>query len=425
MLLTYYGDDFSGSTDVMEALTLGGVPTVLFLEPATPQALERFPECMAVGVAGMSRSESPAWMDANLPSVFQALSRLGAPLCHYKICSTFDSSPTCGSIGRAVEIGSRVFGSSAVPMIVGAPVLRRYVLFANLFASVDGLSFRIDRHPTMSKHPVTPARESDLRRVLMEQTSLPTGLVDILALQQRQGLERFREEAANGAGIVLFDTFDEISLSEAGRAVWESKSAFAVGSSGVEYALLAHWRQQGVLPPKPEVRDAGVADRVLVVSGSCSPRTAEQIEWAMGNGFRGIRVDPGAIDEASVRESALAALVAGESVVVYSARGPADILERPGLQEEVGLVLGRLSADLVRRSGVRRIVIAGGDTSGRAGRALGITALTMVRPFAPGSPLCRVWAPESGVDGIEILFKGGQVGSVQLFGEVRAGKLAS
>ncbi len=88
MLLTYYGDDFSGSTDVMEALTLGGVPAVLFLEPPTPQALQRFPDCKAVGVAGVSRSESPVWMDANLPAIFRALGDLGAPLCHYKVCST-------------------------------------------------------------------------------------------------------------------------------------------------------------------------------------------------------------------------------------------------------------------------------------------------------------------------------------------------
>lgn len=425
MLLTYYGDDFSGSTDVMEALTLGGVPAVLFLEPPTPQALERFPECQAVGVAGVSRSESPAWMEVHLPRIFSALSDLGAPLCHYKVCSTFDSSPTHGNIGKAVEIGRSVFGATTVPMVVGAPVLRRYVLFANLFATVEGVSYRIDRHPTMSRHPVTPMREGDLRVHLSEQTALATGLVDILALQQGMGLERFRDEAARGTAIVLFDTLDEPTLIEAGRAIWESKSAFSVGSSGVEYALLAYWRRQGLLPPKPAVHDAGVVDRLLVVSGSCSPRSGEQIEWAVRNGFRGLRIDPLAFDEDGIRASALAALAGGESVVVYSAAGPGDIIDKPGLQQELGLRVGRFAADLVRRSGVRRIVVAGGDTSGRVGQALGITALTMVRPFAPGSPLCRIWASESWTDGVEILFKGGQVGGVRLFGEVRDGRTIS
>jgi uncharacterized protein YgbK (DUF1537 family) len=422
MLLTYYGDDFSGSTDVMEALTLGGVPAVLFLEPPSPEALKRFPECKAVGVAGVSRSESPEWMAGNLSGVFRALGQIGAPICHYKVCSTFDSSPTHGSIGKAVEIGREVFGDGAVPMVVGAPVLRRYVLFANLFATVEGVSFRIDRHPTMSRHPVTPMREGDLRVHLAAQTKLATGHVDILALQRAEGLERFREEAGRGAEIVLFDTLDDQSLREAGRAIWESKCAFAAGSSGVEYALLAYWREQGMLPARPEVRDAGAVDPLLVVSGSCSPRTGEQIEWAMRNGFRCIRVNPSAFDEQSICESARTALARGESVVVYSAAGPGDIVDKPGLQQELGLSLGRLTADLVRSSGVRRVVVAGGDTSGRVGQALGITALTMVRPFAPGSPLCRIWAEESWIDGAEILFKGGQVGGVSLFGEVRAGK---
>jgi uncharacterized protein YgbK (DUF1537 family) len=249
--------------------------------------------------------------------------------------------------------------------------------------------------------------------------------VDILALQSGKGLETFRGEVSRGAAIVLFDTLDEASLSEAGRAIWESKSRFAAGSSGVEYALLAYWRQQGLLPPRPEIHDAGSVDRMLVVSGSCSPRSGEQIEWAMRNGVRGIRVNPLAIEEAAVQEAALLALSGGDSVVIYSAAGPGDIIDKPGLQQQLGLTLGRLTAGIVRRSGVRRIVVAGGDTSGRAGQALGITALTMVRPFAPGSPLCRIWASESWIDGAEILFKGGQVGSIGLFGEVRNGKTDS
>ena len=77
---------------------------------------------------------------------------------------------------------------------------------------------------------------------------------------------------------------------------------------------------------------------------------------------------------------------------------------------------------MLRRSGIRRMVVAGGDTSGRVGQALGIKALTMVRPFAPGSPLCRVWSDNTAADGLEILFKGGQVGGQALFGEVRQGR---
>ena len=89
LLLAYYGDDFTGSTDAMEAMTAAGVPTVLFLDVPAPDALARFPDARCVGIAGSSRGRSPAWMDAELPRAFAALARLGAPILHYKVCSTF------------------------------------------------------------------------------------------------------------------------------------------------------------------------------------------------------------------------------------------------------------------------------------------------------------------------------------------------
>ena len=108
-LLSYYGDDLTGSTDVMEALSMSGVPTVLFLDIPDNALLKRFADCRAFGLAGTSRSRPPEWMDENLPRAFGWLKSLGAPVCHYKVCSTFDSSPTVGNIGRAIEIGRDVF----------------------------------------------------------------------------------------------------------------------------------------------------------------------------------------------------------------------------------------------------------------------------------------------------------------------------
>jgi uncharacterized protein YgbK (DUF1537 family) len=91
LLLTFYGDDFTGSTDTMEALQTNGVPTVLFLEPPAPDLLAgRFAGVRAVGLAGISRSLSPAQMHAELYPKFRALQALGAPFVHYKVCSTFD-----------------------------------------------------------------------------------------------------------------------------------------------------------------------------------------------------------------------------------------------------------------------------------------------------------------------------------------------
>lgn len=431
LLLTYYGDDFTGSTDVMEALTVRGLPTVLFLDPPTREDLGRFPGYRAAGVAGLSRSQSPEWMDANLPAVFEALRALNAPICHYKVCSTFDSSPRHGSIGRAIEIGRRVFGTATAPLVVGAPVLRRYVLFGNLFAWAAGEMHRIDRHPTMSRHPVTPMDEGDLRRHLARQTDLHCGLVDILALHSGRGAEQWERLRADGIPIALFDTLDAASLREAGRAIWDNRSQapmFAAGSSGLEYALLAWWESLGILPPQAPPAGAGAVDRMLVVSGSCSPVTASQIQWALANGFTGVAIDaPAFAEDGAEFERALGLadqyLSEGRSPIVYSACGPADVTAdaTPQFRDRLGQRLGALAAELHRRHPLKRTVIAGGDTSGHAGHALRIQALTMIRPFAPGSPLCRMWSHEPTWTGREILLKGGQVGSETLFGEVRAG----
>jgi hypothetical protein len=121
LLLSFVGDDFTGSTDAMEALTRAGLRTVLFLRPPTSDDLQAFPGVRAVGVAGASRALPTEQMEAHLRPLFESLRALGTPLVHYKVCSTFDSSPTVGSIGRAIEIGQSVFDSPWVPLVVGAP----------------------------------------------------------------------------------------------------------------------------------------------------------------------------------------------------------------------------------------------------------------------------------------------------------------
>ena len=71
---------------------------------------------------------------------------------------------------------------------------------------------------------------------------------------------------------------------------------------------------------------------------------------------------------------------------------------------------------------VRRLLVAGGDSSSFAAATLGIQALTMIAPLAPGAPLCRAHASGSPADGIEINFKGGQVGTDDYFGRVVRGR---
>ena len=438
-VVAFYGDDFSGSTDVMEVLAANGLETVLFLDIPERRQLERFPNCRAIGIAGCSRSQSPAWMDAHLPQIFRALKALQPSLCHYKVCSTFDSSPRIGNIGRALEIGQEVFGSAYVPLVVGAPALRRYCVFGNLFATVGVETYRLDRHPTMSQHPVTPMAESDLQLHLAAQTSKRIGLLDILAVRSEESSETLRRLISQGSEVVLFDLLDEASLVQVGRLLWSSVSqgsSFLVGSSGVEYALASWWRASGLLPPPVEFQTAGKTDRIIVLSGSGSPVTESQIRWATARGFGSVAIDITRLleDKSAANEStrvlrlALAEVEAGRSVVLHTALGPSDVrllladaASSHDLQERIGLFLGQLLRETLLRSTVRRAVICGGDTSARAGSQLGIFAVTTLKPLAPGSPLCLAWSDNPRFDGLEIVFKGGQVGGEDFFGLVLRG----
>jgi uncharacterized protein YgbK (DUF1537 family) len=433
--LAYYGDDFTGSTDVLDVLERAGIPTVLLLADPTPDLLARFPEARAVGIAGMSRSKSPEWMQRELPPLFAKLRDLGAPFVHYKVCSTFDSAPNVGSIGRAIDCGLAVFRNRCVPLVVGAPALKRYTVFGNLFASVGDTTYRIDRHPTMARHPVTPMDEGDLRLHLAKQTQRKIGLVDVLSVANGTGAPRFEAERASGAEIVLLDVMDAASSREAGRLIATAAEPvqFLAGSSGVEYALTAYWESIGQVKAQALPPPRAVAP-LLVVSGSCSPVTAAQIAAARDKGFAAIALDAAGLLESPVETgrvvaAANAALERGQSVVAYSAEAPdaaaiKELRARAGseaLNESIGTALGTVARRAREERKIARAVIAGGDTSGVVARTMGLTALTMAAPSIPGAPLCRAAADSAAMDGIEVVFKGGQMGGPDYFIGLRDG----
>lgn len=443
ILLAYYGDDFTGSTDVLAALTASGVETMLFTEPPTASQLAEFPKLRAYGVAGNSRTMSLNEMDASLPSAFDSLRGSQPAIVHYKVCSTFDSSPTVGSIGRATEIGRRVFQNSCVPLVVGAPHLQRFCIFGNLFArsGLDSPVYRLDRHPTMSRHPVTPMNEADLAVHLFRQTSLPVQLVDVTGLDR--GFEVASQAVDSAESIVLFDVLTEDHLALIGRLVWrlhvrEGRPQFVVGSSGVEAALTIEWRAAGLIASEskgfPPLRPV---DRAVVISGSCSPVTARQIKWALENGFADVPVDTLRLAELSevdavvdnVAEQAVAALDAGQSPLIHTSRGPDDPRSALTAQttldrlfgESLGVILGHILGAVLRSRRVERVAVAGGDTSGAVARSIGVDALKMVGPLAPGAPLCVAHSRHAEVAGVEFTFKGGQVGHDDFFGSLLAG----
>lgn len=429
LIYSFYGDDFTGSTDVLENVAGAGLRSVLFLGEPSAEHLQRFSDCQVIGIAGDSRSRTPTWMDENLPRIFALLRSFDAPVTHYKVCSTFDSAPSRGSIGRAMEIGLSVFAPEFVPIVVGAPHLRRYVVFGNLFAAAGDNIYRIDRHPTMSCHPVTPMREADLRRHLALQTAMPIGLIDLQTLQAGKSDGVLTGQIAEGRNAILFDGIDRQMLSEIGRVLSlgaRRKHLFTVGSSGLTQALISQWQADGLIPDTaPSVRPSAV-DSLLVVSGSCSPVTAGQIHWAAAHGFESIVLDPQRLIHAAdvameqYSRAVIAMLRRSRKVVLYTALGPL-AMDTPSLGDALGQKVGRLLRDVILHSGVRRVLLAGGDTSSHAVAQLGLHALTWAGDLQPGAPLCRGHSDDAALDGLELVLKGGQIGSEDFFERVLLG----
>jgi 3-oxoisoapionate kinase len=441
-VLSYLGDDFTGSTDVMQAFTAAGVPTVLFLKPPDADWVERFAHMRCVGLASTARSQSPEWMDKHLPDYFKKLQAFGAPILQYKVCSTFDSAPSIGSIGKALDIGCAMMGSKNIsPIVVGVPQLKRYTAFGNLFAGVNGVNYRIDCSPTMSKHPVTPMLEADLRKHLAKQTDKTIELLDLLHLEASKNTPQLSLDllASWKTKPVLIDVMNEADQTEVGRLVWESRGErmFSASSSGLQYALIAYWRTLGLLPKTNSLPKAESTSTIAVVSGSCSPVTAEQIEWAGSHGFTLLRMDIGKVlnsvsSSVEIERLTLVAnevLQSGKSPLVYSALGPSDEavvrfdaiaaehqLTRVEAAQRVGQALAQVMKNIVDTNPLlKRIVVAGGDSSGAVMNGLDIEALTIHAGIAPGVPLCRAWSKNTVRDGLQISLKAGQLGGLDFF----------
>jgi len=428
----------------MEVTAFAGLPTVLFLQTPTPEQLAQFSNYRVIGIAGIARSQGPEWMEWHLPPIFHLLRSLEAPIMHYKVCSTFDSAPHVGSIGRAIDIGSRILGGMWHPLVVGDSGMGRYQVFGNLFAMANGVGHPLNEHPTMARHPVTPMDDANLARHLAKQTTKKIALIDFVAMKQGQAHIRLAAHLTARTEIILLDVLDEETLVEAGRLVWENRGErlFGVGSQGFEAALVAYWQASGLISTEPKQFRASAASRIACVSGSVSPVTGAQIAFAVDNGFAPIPLDATlAVDAptwnrelARATECALAALGQSRDPLVYTAVGPDDAAV-PALRnaiatagasaitvnDRIGAGLGSILNSVLRQGRLDRAVIAGGDTSGHAASVLGIYALTAIAPIAAGSPLCGAHTSDPAFGALEIALKGGQVGAPDFFCAVRRG----
>ena len=401
----YYGDDFTGSVDVLLQFARHGWTGRLFV--GLPDETELRAAAVAhevVGIAGIARSLPTDRIDEELRPALEALHALAPQVIQYKACSTADSSPTIGSIGRVIEIGREIIGARPVPILFAQPDFGRFTVFGHHFAAENGIVHRLDRQPTMSSHPSTPMGESDLARHLAEQTTLPIGAISRLHYD-----DLVTQLVSSPAAAVVLDAVDNADVAAVGRAVLAIESpVFAIGSGGLSWGIGAAEPGDAVALP------AGTPTHgpVLAISGSRSAQTRRQIERAAAAGWLVAPLDftdaPAQI--ASVREE----LAHGRSVVLTSDDAPCgpDTLER----------IATAGADVISAVTdlTRRVIVAGGDTSGRVTRMLGVSSLAIVANPVSNVVLLRAASDAMGIDGLELLLKGGQVGADDLFENVRA-----
>jgi uncharacterized protein YgbK (DUF1537 family) len=176
-----------------------------------------------------------------------------------------------------------------------------------------------------------------------------------------------------------------------------------------------------------------------MLSGSCSPVTDRQIGWALEHGFAEVPIEALRLQQSKCLESDISKVAQqivsllenGQSVVAHTCRGPFDsrlaetkaTTERPSDGDRnLGMILGRILRNVLPAGLVSRVGVVGGDTAGQVARSLEVDAVEMIGPLQPGAPLCVVRSRESAVDGIEITFKGGQVGYDDFCGTLLSGQ---
>ncbi|KQX19841.1 four-carbon acid sugar kinase family protein [Variovorax sp. Root434] len=428
--VVYYGDDFTGATDTLGTAARAGLRALLFLKTPDEARLARAGALDVLGIAGAARAMTPEEMQAELRPVEALFRSLGARVLHYKTCSTFDSAPHIGSIGAAVRLLRAAVEQPWTAIVGGQPNLGRYCLFGNLFAAAGngGEVFRIDRHPTMSRHPVTPMDEADLRMHLAKQ-----GLADVrcmpftAASRGSDALDTALRQALHSppADAVLFDVVDASQLGAIGDVLWaraQESTLLAVGPSSVVDALST------AMPPSREElqrrrNGARVAQMsltpasgpVLVLAGSLSPVSARQVAAAVS--FDTVWLDAPRLaqrDDATLtgHADAIAGSLARGRNVLACTRTPGTMPSGGGLDAQaLARAGGDLLAKVLAATPLRRIGIAGGDTSSHAVQALDAWGLSYIADMGAGASLCRVHSDDAKLDGMEIMLKGGQMGT--------------
>lgn len=406
-------DDFTGATDLANNLVREGMRAVQVI--GVPEAGFDPGEADAVIVALKSRTAPVAEAVADSRRALAWLQQLGCQRFFFKYCSTFDSTDA-GNIGPVADALLADLGADFAVAAPAFPENARTVYQGYLFANGVLLN-----ESGMQDHPLTPMTDPCLVRVLGRQTDATVGLIGYDILEGGPNAVRAAVDALRAAGhrYAIADTLDDTHLQTLAAALAEQP--LITGGSGIALGLPACYRRAGLLDPCADAANLGeLGGTTAVVSGSCSRRTLAQIA-RMGAERPAFAVAPEAL--AAGEDVVAEALAWAEGhlatgpVLIYASAEPERVravqaelgVERAGaLVEEA---LAAISRGLVAR-GVRRLVVAGGETSGAVVGALGIRALRIGPQIDPGVP----WTAALGGDApLALALKSGNFGAEDFF----------
>lgn len=418
LLLGCIADDFTGATDLANNLVRAGMKVVQTIGvPVAP-----IDGVDAVVVALKSRTIPAADAVAQSLVALRWLQAQGCGQFYFKVCSTFDSTPA-GNIGPVAQALRAALGAGLCCVTPAFPENARTVYQGHLFVGDMLLS-----ESGMRNHPLTPMTDANLVRVLQAQVSSRVGLVPHRVVRQGAAAigERIAQLGAEGCQFGIVDAVADADLMELGRALRDAP--LVVAGSGVAIGL----PQNHGIAPSPEAATLPPArGAAAVVSGSCSEATHRQVASFLQAGLPALQVDPlriAAGDDVVGEALAWAAPRLGaQPVLVYSSATPAQV---QAVQSQLGVeaagaavenALAAIARGLVER-GVGRLVVAGGETSGAAVRALGVQQMRIGPQIDPGVPWCFATAMSSGAD-VHLALKSGNFGGTDFF-RAAFGKLA-
>jgi 3-dehydrotetronate 4-kinase len=410
-------DDYTGASDLANTLTRCGLRTVQTI--GVPSADLALPEVDAVVVSLKSRSIESNLAVARSRDAEKWMRQRGARHVLFKICSTFDSTDA-GNIGPVMDALRADSGDAIVLVTPAFPETGRTVYQGNLFVG----SVPLNESP-LKDHPLNPMHDSNLVRVLARQSRTKINLVALADIAHGPDAVRARlaDLISKGFGAVIADAVFERDLETIGTVALDHR--VSVGASGLGLGLARALVASGEITSHTSnaIAEAAVGGPAACLAGSCSQATLQQIAKAE-QAMPVLHLDPDQIlagrDEAR-RALAWAKERLGEGpVLIASSSTPEEVaaLQSRHGRDAAGHAIEQAMADLAEgfvQSGVRRLVVAGGETSGAVVDRLGIPGFLVGAEIAAGVPVLRA----VGVDGGDMLLalKSGNFGGPEFFSD--------